>query len=189
MTTFISIALAAFVFVLGGLLLGHGHDADHGVDGEHSAIVSLFSTRVLATFAMGFGASGAVATYYGLSVVVASAVGVASGVALGLVMWVLFGLIAGQQGSSLVASSELIGALGTVTTSIGANALGEVSVTHRETCPTFLARAQSGGAIAVGRAVRVVRAEGSLLFVEEAAVVRHDSLKPWSVIEGEENQS
>lgn len=168
--TFLSIALVAFVILVGGFVLGHDFHADHGFGGDSDGAGSVFSSRVLGTFALGLGAGGAIATLGGLSGGLALLTGLISGGALGAAVWAFLWFLSSQQGSMLVATSELVGCLGVVVTSIGRNATGEVGVSRGETLANFLARAHSGSAIAKGQAVRVVRVAGSLLFVEEASV-------------------
>jgi membrane protein implicated in regulation of membrane protease activity len=164
--TFLSIALIAFIVLVGGFFLGHDFHADHGFDGEGA---SVFSTRVLGVFALGLGAAGAIATLSGWPAVVALLCGVISGGVLALATWGFFALLSSQQASSLVPSGELVGCFGVVVTAIGREAVGEVAVSRGEVLATFLARAAAGTGLAKGQAIRVVRATGSLLFVEEAS--------------------
>lgn len=167
--TWLSIALVAFVVLVGGFVLGHDFHAGHGFHAEGDGAGSVFSTRVLGTFALGLGAAGAIATLGGLSGGAALASGLFGGSVLGGTVWVFLYFLSSQQGSMLVATSELVGRLGVVVTAIGRNAAGEVGVSRGESLATFLARAHSGSAIARGQSVRVVRVAGSLLFVEEAS--------------------
>lgn len=172
---FLSIAVVAFVILVGGFFFGHDFHADHGFDGDGTGAV--FSSRVLGTFALGLGSAGAIATFGGLSASAALGAGLIGGCVLAGSTWGFFALLSSQQSSMLVASSELIGRVGVVVTSIGRDAIGEVGVTRAGTLSNFLARAHSGTAIARGKAVRVVRVAGSLLFVEEASPFTNDEPK------------
>jgi len=169
MLIFGSIAIAFFIIMVGGFLFGHDHDAghDHGFDHGDAATISIFSVKVIATFGMGFGAAGAVASYYGYDTVMSSLIGVGFGLLLAGSMYILLNLMARQQSCSLVATSSLVGHTGTVTIAISKNGNGEVAVSGAGNYGTYSARALDDVAIAKGRTVRVVRTSGSLLLVEE----------------------
>ncbi|MCX6904336.1 MAG: hypothetical protein NTW03_12835 [Verrucomicrobia bacterium] len=170
-----AIAFAAFIIVAGSFLFGHDHDlgADHGDmghDGDSAggeAAISIFSTKVMATLFMGFGAAGAIARHYGLEVLPASMVGVLFGGVLGGLMYGVLSIFYKQQASSLVPTSSTVGCTGTVTVSIGAGALGEVGLNIQDQYTTYLASAKDGEPIAKGQNVRVVNTVGSQLVVEK----------------------
>jgi hypothetical protein len=71
--------------VAGGFLFGHDHDhdfshdfdhdVDHGGGPDTGGVISIFSTRVVFTFIMGFGAAGAIANSYGANHLIASLIG------------------------------------------------------------------------------------------------------------------
>jgi membrane-bound ClpP family serine protease len=174
MMVFISIALAAFIIVAGSFLFGHdgdvGHDGDdmsHDTDGGGSEpTISVFSTKVIATLLMGFGAAGAIATHYGASYVIASLIGVLCGVVLGGLMYFILELFYNQQSSSLVATSAAVGCTGAVTVSIGEGAPGEVGLFLEGQYRTFSATSNDGRPIAKGQSIMVVRNVGSHLVVE-----------------------
>ncbi len=175
MLIFLSIAVAAFVVLAGAFMFGHDHDAggavDHGIDHgdavtEHT--VSIFSTKVICTFAMGFGGVGAIARHYECSYPVSSLYGVIAGVVLGLVMYGFLSLISKQQSSSLVPTNSLVGASGTVTVSIESSSLGEVGVSAAGQYMNFTAKSANGQSLPRGATVRVVSTVGSELVVEKA---------------------
>lgn len=175
MLTFVGIALAGFILVAGGFLLGHDHDLGHDVGGdvshdihpESEGTISIFSTKVLGTFVMGFGAAGAIGQVYKLDYTQSSLVGLGSGVVLGAIMYVILLLFVREQSSSLIASETVIGCIGVVTTSIDSNAVGEVGVSAEGEYRNYSARATGAQRIEKGRRVRVVRMSGGVLFVEE----------------------
>lgn len=172
MLIFTAIALAAFILVAGSFLFGHdhdmGHDAGHDGDaGGDEPTVSIFSTKVLATLLMGFGAAGAIAKHYKMDYLPASLIGLAFGILLGGVMYGILSVFTKQQASSLVATSSAIGCSGTVTVSIGANSLGEVGLDVQGLYATYLARSKDGSPIVKGLTVRVVKTVGSQLVVEQ----------------------
>ena len=175
MLIFSSIAVAAFIIVAGSFLFGHdhdggdaGHDAGHdGDSGGDEPTISIFSTKVLATLLMGFGAAGAIARYYKADLVLASLIGLGFGVFLGGLMYGILRIFYRQQASSLVPTSSAVGCSGTVTVSIGANSLGEVSLDLQGQYATYLARSTDGSPIPKGLSVRVVKTVGSQLVVEQ----------------------
>jgi membrane protein implicated in regulation of membrane protease activity len=173
MLIFIAIAIAAFIFVVGAFLFGHDHDAEHDHDVGHDgdvgtgeATISIFSTKVLATFLMGFGAAGSIARYYNVDTLLSSLIGVGFGALLGGLMYGILNIFYRQQASSLVPTSSAVGCSGTVTVSIGANSQGEVSLDLQGQYSTYLARSKDGSPIPKGQAVRVVKTVGSQLVVE-----------------------
>jgi len=175
MLVFIAIAVAAFIIVSGSFLFGHDHDAGHehpdaghGVDvgGEEPAI-SIFSTKVLGTLLMGFGAAGAIATSYGSDHFVASLIGLLCGMLLSGLMYLVLGIFYKQQASSLVPTNATVGCCGTVTVSIGAESTGEIGLSVEGQYLTYSASSQDGTPIAKGQRVRVVRTMGSHLIVEK----------------------
>ena len=174
MFIFISIALAAFLVMAGSFLFGHDDDAgtDHGdvghdVDsGDSEPTISIFSAKVIATLLMGFGAAGAIATYYRADYVVASLIGLAAGSLLAGLMYLILGVFYRQQASSLTPTNAAIGCSGTVTVSISEGAQGEIGLNLEGQYRTFSASAEDGKAIPKGQTVRVVKMLGSQLVVE-----------------------
>jgi membrane protein implicated in regulation of membrane protease activity len=174
MLIFIAIAIGAFGLIAGSFLLGHDNDTDHDagdagheISAEHDATISVFSTKVLATFLMGFGAAGALGIHYGANQLVASLIGAACGLFLAALMYLVLGLFYRQQASSLVATSSAIGGLGTVTVGIDEGQLGEVSLCVNGQYNTYSASSVDGQPIAKGQVVRVRRTLGSQLVVEK----------------------
>ena len=173
MWIFLSLTGAGLILLLGGAIFGHDHDFDHDhdahVDHGHDAdsggepTVSIFSTKVIGTFVMGFGAGGAIASYYSAGALPASAAGLGTGLLLAAAMYLVLRLIYGQQASSLVATDSLKGQTGTVTAGIEKDAVGEVTVLSRP----YLARSKDGNPIKRGQTVSVVASVGSELIVAE----------------------
>jgi membrane-bound ClpP family serine protease len=177
MIIFVSIALASFIIVAGAFIFHHDHDVDVGHDmeidhgggagGDHT--ISLFSTKVIGTLCMGFGASGAIARYYNASYPLSSVIGVGCGVALAALMYYMLTFIIHQQASSLVATDSLVGSTGTVVVPIAPEAVGEVGVSAAGRYAVYSAKSHDGREIPKGRTVRVVQSIGSQLTVEEVA--------------------
>jgi len=177
MLIFIAIALAGFILVAGGFLFGGehdhdfghdvGHDFGHDVHPESEGTISIFSTKVLGTFVMGFGAAGSIAHYYKMSYPQSSLVGVGSGIVLGAVMYIILLVFVREQASSVIPSDAVVGQTGVVTTGIDANAVGEVGVSVAGEYRNYSARATGAQSIQKGRSVRVVRMTAGVLLVEE----------------------
>lgn len=178
MTIFVAIAIAAFIIVAGGFLLGHDHDFDHGFDHDlgdasHEAgvdshgVIGIFSMRVIATFIMGFGAAGAVALHYGAGYPIASLIGIAAGMVLAALMYGIMLLFIEQQASSVTPTDSLVGCTGTVTVPIDKDSMGEIGVSLGGEYHTFTARAH-GGTLGKGSTVRIVGVSGSVLTVDKA---------------------
>jgi membrane protein implicated in regulation of membrane protease activity len=174
MLIFLGLTAAGLILLVGGSIFGHDHDVDSDHDGhldhdagQAEATVSIFSVKVLGSFIMGFGAGGAIASYYGMGPLPASFVGLAVGFLMGLLMYGVLRLIYGQQSTSVLNTSAAVGEIGTVTVAIGKNGTGEVALTLRGQHRSFLASSADPNAIAKGRQVRVVSTAGSQLVVRE----------------------
>jgi membrane-bound ClpP family serine protease len=172
MIIFISLALASFIIVGGSFLFGHDGDVGHGDLGHDmdaagdEPTISVFSTKVIATLLMGFGAAGAIAMHYGASYITASLVGVFCGVVLGGIMYFILEMFYSQQSSSLVATNSAVGCTGAVTVTIGDGEPGEVGLYLEGQYRTFSATSENGKPIAKGKNVLVVKTVGSHLVVE-----------------------
>lgn len=178
MLIFLTLALAGFLVLVVGPLLGHEHDHDghfdhdvgHGHDlGHGEPSVSIFSLRVVGTFIMAFGSGGAIGRGYGYGMLESSLIGVGSGVALAGLLYILLRMLYSQQSDSLVATEQAVGAKGVVTVEIGPASVGSVEVMLAGQSRTYLARSADGAGIAKGREVTVVQTRGSELTVAPAA--------------------
>jgi membrane protein implicated in regulation of membrane protease activity len=168
MLVFAVIGMVGFFFLIVSALFGGeaDHGLDHGVDHGHDAGPSWFSTRVIAMFLTGFGATGAIASSYGLSYPLSAGLGVATGLIVGYAGFQLIHFFMRQQASSTVEETDMVGLLGTVTVSIPQNGLGQVvlEVKGRRVFPS--ARACSDAVIEEGTQVKIVRSAGSQVVVE-----------------------
>lgn len=180
MIIFISLALASFILVAGSFLFGHdgdvGHDdMGHDVDGGGAEpTISVFSTKVIGTLIMGFGAAGAIAIHYHASMIIASMIGVGCGVVLGALMYFILEIFYSQQSTSLVETSAAVGCTGAVTVSIAEGETGEVGLYLEGVYRTFSATSQDGKAIPKGKTVVIVKTVGSHLVVEpETSAITH----------------
>jgi membrane-bound ClpP family serine protease len=171
MLIFLAIMIAGLIMLVGGFLFGHDHDAehaDHGHDAGHGSepTVSIFSTKVIGTFIMGFGGGGAIAQYAWGEVVRSSFTGFGVGAVMGGFMYLVMRLMYGQQSTSLIESSSIVGRTGTVATAIGAHSVGQVVVVIGDQTLTYLARSSGDKEIAKGKMVKVIASSGSDIVVD-----------------------
>ncbi len=172
MFIFLAIAVAAFIIVAGAFLfghdheIGHDHDMSHEVAGEADGTISVFSTRVLFTFIMGFGAVGAIGCYYGLNYMLSSLCGLGGGLVLAMAMYAILLLFVKQQSTSTVSTSSFVGYEGVVTVTIDQDRTGEVGLSVDGQYRTCVARGHNQAAIPKGRTVKVVAVSGDNLIVE-----------------------
>jgi membrane-bound ClpP family serine protease len=171
MLIFLAIMTAGLIILIGGFLFGHDHDADHGDhghDGGHDSdpTVSIFSTKVIGTFIMGFGGGGAIAQYAWDEMIRSSFTGLGTGVVMGAFMYFIMRLMYGQQSTSLVETSTIVGRTGTVATAIGSHSVGQVVVVVGEQTFTYLARSSGEKEIAKGKIVKVIASSGSDIVVD-----------------------
>ncbi len=149
---------------IGGHEAGHGHDG-HGHDGEEST-VSIFSTKVIYTFVMSFGAAGAISTYCGLGEVVSSLIGAGSGIILGLVVFAGLRLLYSQQGSTKIDFTGAVGKNANVITSITDGGLGSINTSIQGALVNFTAKAVDNKEFKRGSMVRIVDLQGSIAIVD-----------------------
>ena len=165
---FLGIAGVGFLFLLVSLVFGgifehfeggFDHDLDHGGPG-------FFSVRILSVFVTAFGGSGAVATYYGLPALGSSGVGFISGTIFASVIYAFARFLFGQQASTDVRSSDVVGQTARVVVAIPAGGVGQVRCRVGEELIDKIARSRDGEAIAENTAVQVEEA------LDETVIVR-----------------
>lgn len=170
---FASIACASFLLVAGSFLFGGGHDdvGDHGGhdvghlhDGDAS--ISFFSPRVIFTFTLGFGASGAIASVYGLKTHWSVLIGLGSGLVLATAAYYFMTLFYSQQSTSLIDTNNTLGKTAQVLTAIPPNGSGEVGLEVQGQYQVYLARCRGADAIPKGSRVRVLENAAGQLIVE-----------------------
>lgn len=172
--TFLTILAAGFVYITVSALLGHiigdhdgGHGGGHGGHAGHHGqdTISVFSPKVIAIFMVGFGASGAIGTYYGINVILATLSGIGGGIGLGALALGGLRLLYGQQVSSEVYIDSALGLTGIVTLAIPADGMGEVGVTVKGQYLTYFAASTQSIAIPRNTSVKVQQVQGSYLLV------------------------
>lgn len=134
---FVSIAFGGFLVLMMSLLLGGDHDVDADgdfdtdADGDMGGGHHWLSLKVLSAFATAFGASGAIARAYDVSVPWSMAIGLAAGFIIASIADFIIMLFFKQQASSSFSIQNLNGLEGIVTLTIQPNQYGEVSVHYQ----------------------------------------------------------
>jgi membrane protein implicated in regulation of membrane protease activity len=168
---FLAIASVGFLFLLISLLFGevfehigldHDHDMDH--DGDHGG-PSFFSPRVMSVFITAFGGTGAVATFYGLGVFPSSAIGFGSGLCFGTLIYLFARFLHGQQASTQLQGSDMVGQSGRVVVPIPASGVGQVRCQIGEEMVDKVAKSHDGGPIAANVIVKVEQVLGEVVIV------------------------
>jgi len=169
MIVFSTIALAFFIVLAFSLLFGHDvdHDVDHGIGDDAGGTVSIFSTKVIATLGLGFGAVGAIAKYYGNGYMASSVYGVLGGIVVAFLAYLILCFFYKQQVSSSINLTDLTGLLGIVTVSISSDSAGEVGITYKGQYDTYMAIPNNGVAISKAAHIKVIGIAGNQLKVEK----------------------
>lgn len=168
-TVFLAIAGIGFIFLIVSLIFGEifdffDHDIDIGIDHGGPGILS---SRVIAVFITAFGAFGAIAMNNGLSVGAASGVGVGSGVVFGGVIYMFLRFLYGQQASSDVRTSDLVGQTGRIIIGIPSNGVGQVRVRIGEELVDKVAQSRDGLPIPENTPVKVDEVLGETVIVKK----------------------
>lgn len=164
---FLALGLVGVLFLAISMFGGHDLHLDGGI---HEGAPGFLSTRTLGVFLTGFGAVGAVAAIYlpageakGL---IASFLGVLTGVVLSGIYLAAMHLIQSQEASSLVGDRDLVGIEGHVTVAIPENGVGEVTCAIAGQAMRRIARAVGPRAIAEGARIRIKDVLGATVIVE-----------------------
>ena len=174
MLVFVAIAIVGFIFVAGAVIFGHGdvdhsvdHAIDHGAGDGADGTISIFSTRVIATFIMGFGVAGAIARINDLSYTLSSLIGAGSGIVLAALMYAILFVLVKEQATSIISTQDIVGATGQVTVPIEGGHVGEVGISFRGLYKAYSAVAEGRADIPRERTVKVTGLSGQNLVVKE----------------------
>lgn len=127
--------------ILGFFFGGHGENSHDGDSAEHvDGTVSVFSSRIVAIFMIGFGAGGLIATHYGLSIITATLIGLSCGVGIGILALLGLRLLYSQQANSEISIVDTVGRIGTISVDIPENHFGEIDVAVKGQIMTYRAR-------------------------------------------------
>ena len=171
MFIYIVIALTGLVLLLVMLLVGEvfgDHDVSHDVGGHIDSDVggpSVFSLRIMGAFLTAFGVGGVVGRYYALSHPISSGIGLMAGVVMAGVVYQFAKLLYGQQASSEIRMTGLVGVTAEVSVAIPANGVGQVVLSHAGERSEHIARAADGRALSRGAVVRITNVGGDAVTV------------------------
>jgi len=175
LSIFLAIAAVGFLFLLISLIFGeifehlggafeHDGGFDHALD--HGG-PGLFSSRILAVFITAFGGSGAVGTHYGLAALPSSGLGFASGVVFALIIYAFARFLWGQQASTEVRVTDLVGQTARVIVAIPAGGIGQVRCRLGEELIDKIARSAGEEAIPENAIVRIEEVLGETVVVKK----------------------
>jgi membrane protein implicated in regulation of membrane protease activity len=167
-TVFLGIGAIGFLFLIISVLFGElfdhlggiGDHFDHGGPG-------FFSGRVMAVFITAFGGFGAVATNAGLSVFLSTAIGFSGGVIFGGAIGAFAKFLFGQQASSDVRSTDLVGQTARVVVTIPAGGIGQIRCRVGEELVDKVARSSNGESLAENTPVLVEEVLGETVIVKK----------------------
>jgi len=164
-SVFLAVAAVGFLFLI--LTAAFGEIFEH-VDGfdDHGG-PGFFSTRVVAVFITAFGGSGAVATYYGIAPIPASGVGTATGLVFGGTIYLFARFLHGQQASSDVRASDLVGQVARVVVAIPAGGVGQIRCRVGEELVDKIARTRNGDPLGENISVQVEEVLGETVIVKK----------------------
>jgi membrane protein implicated in regulation of membrane protease activity len=168
-TVFLAIAALGFLFLIVALVFGEifdffDHDFDLGMDHGGPGVLS---SRVIAVFITAFGAFGAIAVQKGLGPLQASGVGLGSGVVFGGVIYAFLSFLYGQQATSEVRTTDLVGQTGRVVVAIPAGGVGQVRCRIGEELIDKIAQSRDGAAIPENAAVEIEQVLGESVIVSK----------------------
>lgn len=178
MVVFIILALSGFTFLMVTLIFGEifdfAGDVAHDIVIEHEVSMdhpetggpSPFSIRIIAAFLTGFGASGAIASFYKMNWIQSSGIGLCFGLLVGAIVYFLVSAMYKQQAQSGASLSEMVNLSGVVTVTIPKDGMGQVSVISKSCQSEHLAKSEDKSEIRNGTDVKVVRIVGGQLVVK-----------------------
>jgi membrane-bound ClpP family serine protease len=159
-----------FLILIMSLLFGGDADTDADVVDDTPGAghgPSIFSVKMVALFAVGFGAVG-----FGMratteaSMMMSSLGGLGGAVVVGIAGYLILRGLYASQASSTITSADIIGKTANLVDAIAEGSNGQISCVLRGREVTFLARSKDGQSIERGVPVRVVGKVGSIVTVE-----------------------
>lgn len=172
MTVYLICASVGVIFLVLSLVFGGDHDVgthmDHHSmgDGHGGDSINLFSVRSITAFLATLGAIGALCLYYGMGNTPSLLVGAGAGLLMAFVAAKTMQMAMKQQISSTLSISDFVGVVGTVTTPIPAEGVGEVEVVLGGQRKHFTASSQDRTPIGQNASVTVISAAGGNLVVK-----------------------
>lgn len=168
LTLFVVIGGIGFVFLLISLVVGDIFEAV-GFDlnaGDSGLDFGFLDSRVIAVFITAFGGFGAIGAQMGYGAVVSSLIGLLGGVIFGGVVSLFGRFLIGQQASSSVTDSDLVGRTAQVTVAIKSGEIGQITARIGDERIDRIARSADGEEIKVGTMVTVAAIAGDSVIVE-----------------------
>ncbi len=168
LTLFVIIGGIGFVFLLISLVLGDIFEMfGGGTDiGDSGVDFGFLDSRVLAVFITAFGGFGAIGAQMGYGAVVSSLIGLLGGVIFGGVVSLFGRFLIGQQASSSVTDSDLVGRTAQVTVAIKPGEIGQISARIGDERIDRIARSANDEEIKIGTMVTVAAIAGDSVIVE-----------------------
>jgi len=167
-SVFLGIASLGFLFLLISLVFGEvfehfgdlhaDHDLSHGGP-------SFLSPRILSVFVTAFGGFGAVGVHYGLSTLGASGVGFVSGVFFATLIYLFASFLYGQQATTRLAASDMIGKTARVVVAIPQGGVGQVRCQIGEEVVDKIARSRDGAPVQDNSIVAIEEVLGEILII------------------------
>lgn len=168
LTVFLAIAAVGLLFLVASFVMGEVFDDIGFHDGGPDAH-GFIDSRAVAIFITSFGGFGAIGVQLGLSTVVSSILGLASGLVLGGLVTLFGRFLQSQQASSSVGNSQLVGRTAQVTVMIPSGGMGQVSCRIGEERIEKLARSRESIELKPGMLVRIEEIAGDSAIVSPAA--------------------
>jgi membrane protein implicated in regulation of membrane protease activity len=165
-SVFLAIATVGFLFLMVSVVFGELFDhigIDHDVDVGGPGF---FSGRIMSVFITSFGGFGAVATYYGLSPVAAAMLGLGSGLVFASIIYAFARFLYGQQASSEVRASDLLGQSARVVIAIPPGGVGQIRCRVGEELVDKIAQSRDGAGIPENASVHIDEILGETVIVK-----------------------
>ena len=170
MIIFATIFGIGFLILIMNLLFGGDADTDGDVVDDTPGAghgPSIFSMKMLALFAVGFGAVGfGMRATTDASMMMSSTAGLGGALVVGILGYLILRALYSSQASSTITSEDIIGEIANLVDAISEGGNGQISCVLRGRAVTFLARSKDGQSIERGVPVRVIGKVGSIVTVE-----------------------
>jgi membrane protein implicated in regulation of membrane protease activity len=170
---FLGIAAIGFLILMVTFVVGELFElgdimGDHDVDVHGGGGPSFLSGRVLSVFITAFGGFGAIGIHLGYGIGVSTAIGLASGLVFGGLVFLFVSFLHSQQASSDLRVQELVGCLAQVSVAIPKGGLGQIRCTLGESGIEKIACSVDGAEIPANTLVKVEAIVGETVVVRRA---------------------
>ena len=176
LTVFLAIGGIGFAFLLISLVVGDIFEMFGGAAdlGDPGVDFGFLDSRVLAVFITAFGGIGAISAQMGFGAVASSFVGLLGGVGFAGMVSVFGRFLIGQQASSSVSDTDLIGRSVQVTVTIKPGEVGQITAKIGDERVEKIARAKSDAEIKAGSMVTVESVAGDSVIVSTEGSAIYD---------------